>query len=178
MLARLRPLLSRVRSLRSRSGTHPWRWHSVSSTREYEGCPRRYHLGYVQKRPRDRPAPPTWQFGSVVHAGLEAAYLAAMDRPAASPTSRRAAAAIGAIDASWRRYGLPADDRAGGDRAVWLVTRALAKHVIEVDRGRILGVELPFRGRLTERDRIAGFADLVLDHDRRFAPTPSARCEH
>ena len=46
----------------------------MSSTREYEGCPRRYRFGYLDKRPKDRPAPVTWRFGSAVHAGLEAAY--------------------------------------------------------------------------------------------------------
>jgi hypothetical protein len=133
----------------------------VSSTREYEGCPRRYRFGYLDKRPQDRPVPTTWRFGSVVHEGLEAAYLLAMDRPDL-PRSDRIAAATAAVHASWDRHEL-GDDQHGRQRAVWHVTRALTKDVLHLERGRILGVEMAFRGRFSERHRLAGFADLVLE---------------
>jgi RecB family exonuclease len=145
----------------ARAPAAPRRWHSVSSTREYEGCPRRYRFGYLDKRPQDRPVPTTWRFGSVVHEGLEAAFRLAMGQPEL-PRTDRLAAATAAVHASWERYELGADER-GRQRAVWHVTRALAKDVLRVDDGRILGVEMAFRGRFSERDRLAGFADLVLE---------------
>jgi hypothetical protein len=131
------------------------RWHSVSSTREYEGCPRRYRFAYLDKRPQDRPVPTTWRFGSVVHEGFEAAYRLAMDRPDL-PRSDQLAAAAAAVHTSWDRYGL-GDDEHGWKRAVWHVTRALTKDVLRLDEARILGVEMAFRGRLSEQDRLAGF---------------------
>jgi RecB family exonuclease len=137
------------------------RWHSVSSTREYEGCPRRYRFAYLDKRPQDRPVPTTWRFGSVVHEGLEAAYRLAMDRPDL-PRSDQLAAAAAAVHTSWDRYEL-GDDEHGWKRAVWHVTRALTKDVLRLDEARILGVEMAFRGRFSEQDRLTGFADLVLE---------------
>jgi RecB family exonuclease len=137
------------------------RWHSVSSTREYEGCPRRYRFAYLDKRPQDRPVPATWRFGSVVHEGLEAAYRLAMGEPAL-PRSDRLAAAVVAVHASWDRYDR-GEDPIGRKRAVWHVTRALTKDVLHLEDGRIIGVEMPFRGRFSERERLAGFADLVLE---------------
>jgi RecB family exonuclease len=139
----------------------PRRWHSVSSTREYEGCPRRYRFGYLDRRPQDRPAPPGWRFGSVVHEGLEAAYRLAMADPDV-PSWERRQAAVAAVHTSWRDHHLDEDGRGLG-RAVWLVTRALATDPLRLDDGRILGVELAFRDRVSEQERIAGFADLVLE---------------
>lgn len=135
---------------------HPW--HSVSSTREYEGCPRRYRFAYVDKRPEDRPVPRTWRFGSAVHEGLEAAYRILMERPSA-PHSELAEAAAETVAASWQRLGL-GDGDVERRRAVWHTTRALAKDVLKV--GDILGVEIPLRGELEGDDRIAGIADLIL----------------
>jgi RecB family exonuclease len=163
MITLLRDLLERLRPSRRSSppAATPRRWHSVSSTREYEGCPRRYRFGYRDKRPQDRPVPATWRFGSVVHEGLEAAYRVAMDQPEL-PRSERLAAATDAVHASWDRYELGADEH-GRQRAVWHVTRALTKDVLRLDEGRIVGVEMAFRGRFSEQDRLAGFADLVLE---------------
>jgi RecB family exonuclease len=136
------------------------RWHSVSSTREYEGCPRRYRFGYVERRPKDRPVPPTWRFGSVVHEALEAAYQGAMAAPG-TPPSAHVAAAIAALDGSLARYELdPDEDR---DRAVRIVTETLTDDVLgAAGRGAPLGVEVALRGRIDERERIIGFVDLVL----------------
>jgi RecB family exonuclease len=159
----LRTLPSRLRRRRARSPAPHLqrRWHSVSSTREYEGCPRRYRFAYLDKRPQDRPVPATWRFGSVVHEGLEAAYRLAMDQPE-RPRSERLAAATAATHASWDRYEL-GDDEHGRRRAIWHVTRALTKDVLDLQHGRIIGVEMAFRGRFSEQDRLAGFADLVLE---------------
>ena len=139
------------------------RWHSVSSTREYEGCPRRYRFGYVDRRPKDRPAPVSWRFGSAVHAGLEAGYRHLADHPEAGPAARLAVAAR-AVDEAWRELGLDADDDdEGRERASWLVGRALTRDVLAVER--VLGVEVALRGEECEHERIIGFADLVLARD-------------
>jgi CRISPR/Cas system-associated exonuclease Cas4 (RecB family) len=150
------------RRLRRRHAPLPTRrWHSVSSTREYEGCPRRYRFGYRDKRPQDRPVPATWRFGSVVHEGLEAAYRHALQHPD-STSAERSNLAVAAIDASCEQHDLTNDPRTR-HRAIWHVTRALAKDVLGLaDAERILGVEEAFRDRITDVDRVVGFADLVL----------------
>jgi hypothetical protein len=139
------------------------RWHSVSSTREYEGCPRRYRFGYLDKRPKDRPAPVSWRFGSAVHAGLEAAYRRLRD-DADGGIVAQLAAARSAIDDCWQQLGLDQDaDDEGRARAAWFVGRALARDVLTVER--ILDVEAPLRDTISEEERIIGFADLVLARD-------------
>jgi RecB family exonuclease len=139
------------------------RWHSVSSTREYEGCPRRYRFGYLDKRPKDRPAPVSWRFGSAVHAGLEAGYRHLVDQPDAGLSERLLAASIG-VDEAWGELGLDTDDDdEGRRRASWLVGRALARDVIVAEQ--VLGVEVALRGEVCEDERIIGFADLVLARD-------------
>jgi RecB family exonuclease len=139
------------------------RWHSVSSTREYEGCPRRYRFGYVDKRPKDRPVPPTWRFGSVVHEALEAAYRGAMDVPGTAPATHLSAALV-ALDAALVRHGLdPAEDR---PRAIAMLTATLEDDVLDAARrGTPLGVEVALRDRIDDAERIIGFVDLVLPHD-------------
>lgn len=95
----------------------PRRWHSVSSTREYEGCPRRYRYGCLDKRPRDRPAPVSWRFGSAVRAGLESAYRPRLDDADGGIVEHLAAAST-AIDDCWRKLGLDSDsDDEGRTRA-------------------------------------------------------------
>jgi RecB family exonuclease len=144
------------------------RWHSVSSTREYEGCPRRYRFGYVEKRPKDRPVPPSWRFGSAVHAALEAAWKAAMRTDAAMPVHAHLDVALAALDVALAQEGL-GDER---DRAVDVVTRALEfdvvrDHAIDPDADlplpRPIGVEEALRGRIDQEHRIIGFVDLVLE---------------
>ena len=144
------------------------RWHSVSSTREYEGCPRRYRFGYIEKRPKDRPVPPTWRFGTVVHAALEAAWRAAMDAPADVPVHAHRDVALAALEASLAEEGLE-DER---DRAIDVVTRALEVDVVrdgavdpdaDLPLPRPVGVEEALRGRIDDTNRIIGFVDLVLE---------------
>jgi len=138
------------------------RWHSVSSTREYEGCPRRYRYGYVDKRPKDRPVPPTWRFGSVVHEGLEAAYRGAMQAPGSTPVDHRDAAMV-ALDAALERYGLDTDE--DRERARSIVHATLEADVLGAGvRGAPLGVEVALRDRIDDTERIIGFVDLVLPH--------------
>ena len=135
----------------------------MSSTREYEGCPRRYRFGYLDKRPKDRPAPVTWRFGSAVHAGLEAGYRQLRDNPPVVIVAQLSASRT-AIDECWRELGLDRDgDAEGRSRAAWLVGRALTRDVLGVER--ILDVEAPLRDTITDEERIVGFADLVLARD-------------
>lgn len=134
--------------------------HSVSSTRTYEGCPRRYRFGYLERRPQDRPAPQSWRFGSLVHLGLEAGYRLAMTSPDSRTFDRRVAA-VEAINEGCARLLLD-HDPAIRDRAVWHVTRALAKDAIGLADAEVLGVEIGLGDQLTEDERIAGYADLIL----------------
>jgi RecB family exonuclease len=147
------------------------RWHSVSSTREYELCPRRYRFGYLDRRPKDRPSPPSWRFGTVVHAALEAAWRAAMDAPAHVPVAAHLPVALAALDVALTAEGLTApEDRA---RGISVVTRALEEDVLRdgavdpdapLEPARPIGVEEALRGRIGPTDRIIGFVDLVLEH--------------
>ena len=151
----LRHLLRRLPADRARRLTH-----SVSSTRTYEGCPRRYRFGYLDRRPQDRPAPQSWRFGSLVHLGLEAAYRLAMASPDSSTFDRRVAA-VAAIDQGCARLLLDHDPTIR-DRAVWHATRALAKDAIGLADAEVLGVEIGLGDQLTEHERVAGYADLIL----------------
>jgi len=153
------------------SGRTKVRWHSVSSTREYEGCPRRYRFGYVERRPKDRPVPPTWRFGTVVHAALEAAWKAAIEAPADTPVSAHLPLALEALDAALMKEGLDTDE--DRTRGIDVVTRALESDVVrgqaldpdvDLPPARPVGVEEALRGRIDAEHRIIGFVDLVLEH--------------
>jgi RecB family exonuclease len=146
-----------------RKSTRP-RWHSVSSTREYEGCPRRYHFGYVERRPKDRPVPPSWRFGTVVHAALEAAWRATMTDPS-RPVAEHLDLALAALDESLAEERL--EDPADRERAVAIVRQTLTEDVLRADhavRPVPIGVEEAMRGYISDTDRIIGFIDLVLEH--------------
>ena len=137
------------------------RWHSVSSTREYEGCPRRYRYAYVDRLPQDRDVPIPWRIGSAVHAALEAAYRSKQEVPD-RPLVGGLPTALVALRSSWDRLDLPYDDgryREAGRQ----VERTLREDVLEVDE--IVGVELPLRTSLATGLRIAGFLDLLLRRD-------------
>ena len=137
------------------------RWHSVSSTREYERCPRRYRYAYVERLPQDRHVPIPWRVGSAVHAALEAAYQAKrrhLDRPLVAGLPE----ALVALRQTWDTLELPHDDgryREAGRQ----VERTLREDVLEV--GEVVGVEMPLRTSLATGHRIAGFLDLLLRRD-------------
>jgi len=144
------------------------RWHSVSSTREYEGCPRRYRFGYVDRRPKDRAVPSSWRFGTVVHAALEAAWRAVMAAGSDAPVRAHLDVALAALEVSLAKEGLE-DER---ERAIDVVTRALEVDVVrdgaldpdaDLPPSRPVGVEEALRGRIDEQQRIIGFVDLVLE---------------
>ena len=137
------------------------RWHSVSSTREYERCPRRYRYAYVERLPQDRLVPIPWRVGSAVHAALEAAYQAKRQRPE-RPLIAGLPEALVALRHAWDTLELPHDDgryREAGRQ----VERTLSEDVLKV--GEVVGVELPLRASFTVGHRIAGFLDLLLRRD-------------
>lgn len=137
------------------------RWHSVSSTRAYELCPRRYWYGYVARVPADRHVPPSWRVGSAVHAALEAAYRHQAKHPS-SRLSARLAAALQVLAAVWHQLELPTDDHSYPRAEHW-VRQTLHGDVLEVTT--ILGVEEPLRDTTVDSSPIIGFADLLLARD-------------
>jgi CRISPR/Cas system-associated exonuclease Cas4 (RecB family) len=131
----------------------------VSSTREYERCPRRYRFAYVERIPADRGlAPEGWRFGTVVHRGLEVGYRrhqAVGDSPS---LAHAIPAALQAVDDALARERMP--DGANRERAADVVRRSLA--TTQIDPDDILGVEHYFRAEATDGFRVAGTADLVV----------------
>lgn len=138
----------------------PLRWHSVSSTREYERCPRRYRYAYVERLPQDRHVPIPWRIGSAVHAALEVAYRA-KQRDAAVTLGAGIPHALAALRRSWETLELPWDDRYG--RGATQVVRSLRDDVLQVDE--VVGVELPLRDELTSGHRLVALLDLLLQRD-------------
>ena len=137
------------------------RWHSVSSTREYERCPRRYRYAYVERLKQDRPVPIPWRVGSAVHAALEAAYQAKRLHPD-RPLTTGLPEALVALRHAWDTLILPDDDgryREAGRQ----VERTLREDILEV--GEVVGVELPLRTSLAKGHQVAGFLDLLLRRD-------------
>jgi hypothetical protein len=122
----------------------PVRWHSVSSTREYELCPRRYRYAYVERLPQDRHVPIPWRIGSAVHAALE--------RPTASSRGRRPAHSKLPSPRPWLRC------TTAGRHSSCLTTdryRRAARYIVSTLRddvllvGEVVGVELPLRDDLS-----------------------------
>ena len=159
------------------------RWHSVSSTRTYEACPRRYWFSYVERVPEPRAeVPQHWRFGTVVHRGLEAGYLRQRDVGFSDNLRHTIPTAIAAVRDSWVAESMPDDPNELG-RAERVVAASLATTRL---RGRdILGVERFFRAETPEGLRIAGAVDLVVrsgegaieirDHKvTRYTRTPEA----
>ena len=138
----------------------PVRWHSVSSTREYELCPRRYRYAYVERLPQDRHVPIPWRIGSAVHAALEAAYRVKQG-DATTPLKAAIPPALAALHRSWETLELPQDDRYR--RAARQVVRTLREDVLQVCE--VVGVELALRDDLAPGNRVAGFLDLLLRRD-------------
>jgi CRISPR/Cas system-associated exonuclease Cas4 (RecB family) len=132
------------------------RWHSQSSCSDYERCPRRYWHAYVDRTPTEVRAPQHWRFGTVVHAGLEAAFRAVQG------TDRRASEAVeealAGLRDSWVEEAMPAGELA---RAEQLVRRSVTAQ--DLTGRQILGVEEWFRDRTPFGHRLAGAADLVLE---------------
>lgn len=146
------------------------RWHSVSSTREYERCPRRYRYAYVDRLPQDRHVPPAWRIGTAVHAALEAAYRQRMSHPS-EPLDAALPAALVALRTSWDELELGSEDGAYR-RAGEHVERTLRHDVLGPHE--VLGVELPLRDDASAGPRIVGMVDLAL----RLGPTTVQIVDH
>ena len=134
------------------------RWHSVSSTRQNEECPRKYWFAYVERVQVDRLVPDAWRFGTVVHAGLEAAYRAL---GAGESLGQIVTCSSERTRASWSEEQMAADPGAL-DRAVAIVERAARRAVEETTPADVLGVEHRFIGHTASGRRVIGFADLCL----------------
>ena len=133
---------------------------SVSSTYEYERCPRRYRYGYLDRIPTERAAAPEhWRFGTVVHAGLEAGYRHHHTVGATPNLRHTIPIALDAVRESWIDEAMP-DDPAAFARAERVVARSLATTRLAPED--ILGVERWFRGETPEGIRVAGVSDLVV----------------
>jgi putative RecB family exonuclease len=145
----------------SPTATSRVRWHSVSSTREYERCPRRYRYAYVDRLPQDRPVPVAWRIGSAIHAALESAYRTKQDHPEQPLVAGLPCALVG-LRRSWDALDLPyGDDRYR--QAGRHLEKTLRSDIL--DAQDIVGVELPLRDRRATGHRLAGFLDLLLRRD-------------
>jgi len=137
---------------------------SVSSTTAYETCPRRYRFGYLDRVKVDRGlAPQHWRFGSVVHAGLEAAYKRHREAGTDDRLDHAVPVALEAVRASWVSEAMP-DDPAELTRAETIVADDLA--ATRLAPRDILGVEHWFTTKTDDGLTVGGAADLVVRADR------------
>lgn len=141
---------------------------SVSSTHEYERCPRRYRYGYVDRIPVDRAlAPEHWRFGTVVHRGLEAGADAVeirdhkVTRFVRTPEQLRGDLQLGVYGWLVRRTWPWATQVVGAHH--YPLTRELVR--VPLDDGWIE----------TAMDRLTTVSTHALT-DRVFAPTPGEHC--
>lgn len=140
------------------------RYHSVSSTRTYEECPQRYEYKYVRRMEHRGEVPMAWRYGTVVHAGLEAALRAFQAEGGA--LADHFGVANEAVARAWVEEQMP--PRGGDrDRAMELVQEALARMEGQFGKDDVLGVEHKFLDSLPDGSRVVGFADLAL----RLGPT-------
>jgi RecB family exonuclease len=160
-LAVVRILMRRLRGWRERRAARARRrqWHSFSSVREYELCPRRYRYSYVDRVVEDRPAPDGWRYGTAVHRALEAAYR--LRQRGVVDVAQLERTALFALQRAWHLERLPDDDWRA--RTEVLVRDTLRADVLRADR--ILGVELDLSARFDDDLAFAGRADLVLRRD-------------
>jgi CRISPR/Cas system-associated exonuclease Cas4 (RecB family) len=136
------------------------RWHSVSSTHEYETCPRRYRFAYVDHTPADRGlAPEAWRFGTVVHRGLEAGYRWHQEHGDSADMTRAIPVALEAVRVAWMTERMP-EDPAERLRADQVVHRSLA--TTRLDPAEILGIEIFLHAETPEGFQVTGALDLVL----------------
>lgn len=136
---------------------------SISAERTYTECPRRWHYRYVTKPDvGDRTTPYPMRFGSVVHAGLEAAYSDHHANRRSGSLSPSWPVAANGVRAAWDEYDMPPD---GGelDRALGMVARAC--EVFHVEHSDILGVEHKFVTTTPGGVDFIGYADLILRAD-------------
>lgn len=133
---------------------------SVSSTYEYERCPRRYRYGYVDRVPVDQAvAPEHWRVGTVVHRGIEAGYRHHQAVGYTPNLRHTIPVAVAAVREAWVEEAMP-DDPDACARAERVVARSLA--TTRLAPRDILGVERWFRAETDAGIRVAGVSDLVV----------------
>lgn len=132
--------------------------HSVSSTREYRRCPRRYRFAYLDREPACRHVPTAWRVGSAVHYALEAAYRHRQVRGGDGPMTDCLPAATAALHHGWDDLDLR------GEASLAEALRAVRSflHGESVRGDDIVGVEQLLATTTADGLRIAGYADLVL----------------
>lgn len=135
------------------------RVHSVSSCQAYEECPARWDMQYNRRVKVDGLVPEHWRFGTCVHAGFEAAYLAAQSGLDIRSDEVFAVAAQALRD-SWTEEQMPEH---GGelDRALSMLGAQLADHR-ELEPKDVLGVEAKLMHETPDGTRVIGYADLLL----------------
>lgn len=133
---------------------------SVSSYGTYLVCALRFFFDKVEQRPRAESEVPThWRFGSVIHAGLEAAYIDFRDRKLVGSLSQSADAGVKGIRDAWVQYEMPTGD-GELDRALGMTLETLSRLVERHDH--ILGIEEWIRGPLPETGaQFVGAIDLL-----------------
>jgi putative RecB family exonuclease len=136
---------------------------SVSAYWSYLSCPKRYEFNYVERVPRPDFKPPEhWRFGTVVHAGLEAAYKVFQERELTGRLTQVEPSALAAVRASWEEELMPT--RGGElDRALGIVSGTLDKLVEHHEN--VLGVEELLLGHTPGGIPFVGYADLIRRAD-------------
>lgn len=147
----------------SRLGTH--RRLSLSGYNTYLECAQRWQYKYLDRLKRDEgTVPEHWRFGTVIHEGMEAAYLAFVERELHGTLTQVNDVALEAVREAWVTHDMPPH---GGelDRALGMILDTLAK--LSEHYGDVLGVEHRLKGFTPAGTAFIGFADLL----RRAGPT-------
>lgn len=155
------PLPTAAPALQAPRGARRW---SVSQVKTYETCPRLWWFKYVKREKVDVQTPMHWRFGTVVHAGLEAAFRAHLESktPLADVSSMEdyLDAAVAAIEKAWRDEKMP---ETGGDHHYAIEQVEGCLRAVKVPpRPAVLGVEHRFLRPTPDGTWVVGFSDLVL----------------
>lgn len=136
------------------------RVHSVSSVSSYEECPKAWEFNYLRRVKPEGLAPEHWRFGTVVHAGFEAAYTHARDEKLDIHSDEVWEVASARLRESWAEEQMPTH---GGelDRALGILAKSLAEHP-DLAPADILGVEHKLLHDTPDGTRVIGFADLIV----------------
>lgn len=132
---------------------------SVSSYGTYLECPQSYQFSYVEKIPRaEKEVPVHWRFGSVIHYGLEHAYVAFRDAQLTGSLLQVRERALEAIHEAWEKFEMPAT---GGEleRALGMTHDTLAR--LTEHHENILGIEELILGETELGTPFVGYADLI-----------------
>lgn len=137
------------------------RFHSISSCKMWETCPRQYRYTYVDHvKTTERDVPQSWRFGTCVHAAMEGAFKAQIDRRSDGPMADNVEAGLEALRVSWAKEDMPV--RGGQYEDAIGIVRATLDHLGPVNFADILGVEHKFLTTTEDGANFVGYADLIL----------------